>query len=323
MKKLKVGLLYGGDSEEHDVSVRSFQYMEPFFDRQLMTIVPIFVERSGANDQTLAQLLGVDVAFPLFHGPNGEDGTVQGLLEFLRIPYVGSGVVGSAVSMDKAMGKRICQAVGIPIAPYLVYRKRAAIDLKEVEARLGRKVIVKPVSGGSSIGISLVESAKELKEAIHEAFLYDEKIVIEKHIDCREFEVAVLAGVASLPGELIPKSAFYSFTDKCLDDHGQQFVLPAELSKELLTKLQEMSIEAATALETLPLCRVDFLMDRKSHQIYLNEVNAIPGMTKTSLYPKLWEISGVNHTEMLTRLVMEEVEKLSVHRTTMPSMQSS
>ncbi|HET7094478.1 MAG TPA: D-alanine--D-alanine ligase family protein, partial [Thermomicrobiales bacterium] len=256
------------------------------------------------------------VVFPVLHGPRGEDGTIQGMLELAGIPYIGAGVLGSAIAMDKAMAKTILAQAGIPQAPWLLvsrrdWRDRPADVACQIAATLGFPCFVKPANMGSSVGISKVHGSEELDAAMTLAAGYDRRIVVEAGLDARELELAVLGNadpIASVAGEIVPSNEFYDFAAKYVDDRSE-LVIPAPLDPDTLARLQATAIAAFRALDLAGMARVDFLLDRNSGEIYLNEVNTIPGFTAISMYPLLWEASGISLPELVDRLVELALER--------------
>jgi D-alanine-D-alanine ligase len=260
---------------------------------------------------------GVDVVFPVLHGPYGEDGTVQGLLELLNVPYVGSGVLGSSVGMDKAVMKMVFAARGLPVGPYLVvlrheWAKDAAGLTARVAKELGYPVFVKPANLGSSVGISKAKSADELQAAMTLALDYDRKIVIEAAVpNAREIECSVLGNdepEASVPGEIIPSREFYDYEAKYLDE-GSRSVIPADLPAEQAAEIRRLAIEAFRAVDCAGMARVDFLLARDTGETVINEVNTIPGFTTISMYPQMWEASGLSYPKLLERLITLALER--------------
>jgi D-alanine-D-alanine ligase len=261
--------------------------------------------------------LGLDVIFPVLHGPYGEDGTVQGLLELANVPYVGAGVLGSAVGMDKAVMKQLFAAHGLPQVKYIVTirrdwdRESAAITAR-VERELGYPVFVKPANLGSSVGISKARHSGELTDAVRTAAEFDRKIVIEAAVPkAREIEVAVLGNddpEASIAGEVIPSREFYDYEAKYLDD-ASQVIIPARISDAEMATVRRLAIEAFRAVDGAGMARVDFLMNGESGALYLNEVNTIPGFTTISMYPKMWEASGLSYTDLISRLISLALER--------------
>ena len=368
MKKLRVGVIYGGRSGEHEVSIASAAAVVANLDKQRYEPIPIRIEKDGRwviadrlpisssaaevieqgklsagqrlsrggreahlvahpgeeqiltierGDKPSITGLGLDVVFPVLHGPYGEDGTVQGLLELANVPYVGSGVLASAVGMDKAVSKFVFVAKGLPISKYLVVLRQNWIEQSSgisaaVASQLGYPVFVKPANLGSSVGISKVKSPAELKTAIDVAGEYDRKIVIEAAVpNAREIEVAVLGNdhpEASVPGEVIPSREFYDYEAKYLDDDSR-VIIPADLPAKVAAEVQQLAIEVFLALDCAGMARVDFLMDAKSGKIYLNEINTIPGFTTISMYSKMWAASGVSYPQLLDKLIGLALER--------------
>lgn len=259
-----------------------------------------------------------DVIIPILHGPHGEDGTVQGLLELSNIPYVGSGVLGSSLGMDKDVSRRLLKADGIPVVPTIVVRKHEYTKneekiIEEAVTKFDFPFFVKPANMGSSVGVHKVNSVSEAAQKFANAFSFDNKILIEQAIDARELECSVLGNAepeASIVGEIIPKHEFYSYEAKYIDENGASLEIPAKnITKEVIEQIRKLSIRAFKVLECSGLARVDFFLDRQSGQIYLNEINTIPGFTKISMYPKLWEASGKPYSQLLDELIELALER--------------
>ena len=341
-------VLYGGQSAEHDVSCTTAAHVLRAADPTKYRITPIGISRNGdwaidsaaqaaltAGAATLPGRLdpvgqavsatpflsealaesATTVVMPLLHGPMGEDGTVQGLLELLNVAYVGSGVLGSAVCMDKAMAKQVTTAAGIAQARYRAFRESdlTAELAAEIAADLGLPVFVKPANMGSSVGVSKAKTLDELHDAIDVALGYDEWVVIEEAIVGREIEVAVLGNMqpkASVPGEVVPGAEFYDYADKYLDD-GSRTVIPAPLSPEVTAEAQRLAIESFTALRCEGMARVDFFYEETGRRrgLLLNEINTIPGFTPISMYPKMWIASGLTYPELIDELVRLALER--------------
>jgi D-alanine-D-alanine ligase len=273
-------------------------------------------DREQGRTVEAVQVSEIDVAFPILHGPFGEDGTVQGLLELAGIPYVGAGVAASAVGMDKILFKNIMQAHGLPIAPYVAlkrkdWEKSPEEALARIEATVGYNCFVKPANLGSSVGISKAHNRAELWAAVDEAARYDRKILVEVAVEAREIEVSVLGNdepIASVPGEIVPCNEFYDYSAKYIDAESE-LLIPAPLSQELTDKVRELAIQAYLAIDCAGMARADFLLDRSSGEIYVNEVNTLPGFTPISMYPKLWEASGISYTELIDRLIELALER--------------
>ena len=353
-KKITVGILFGGRSAEHEVSLQSAKNVFDAIDRSRFEPVLIGIDKSGRwllcdaarflrnsddpgkislNPQgdavalvpqsggVLSFLGGVsnssgniklDVVFPILHGPFGEDGTIQGLLKLAGVPFVGSGVLGSAAGMDKDIMKRLFRDAGISIGKFLAFRSHDSIPpFAEITSALGNPVFVKPANMGSSVGISKANDEQEFRAALREAFQYDSKIVIEKFIKGREIECAVLGNEnprASVPGEIIPTHDFYSYDAKYLDDNGAALAIPAKLDSGQQERIQELSVKAFEALSCEGLARVDFFLCEDGN-IIINEINTIPGFTKISMYPKLWEASGIGYAQLISRLIELALER--------------
>jgi D-alanine-D-alanine ligase len=307
--KLKVAVIYGGRTGEHDVSVRSaraildamdpakYEKIEYFIDQQGKWSPRAIVPEPGAHPD-------IDVVFPVLHGTFGEDGTVQGLLELADLPYVGAGVLASAVSMDKEMMKRVCAERMLPIVDYVTV-SREHPDLTEACSRLPFPMFVKPANLGSSVGISKARNRSELEAALAKAAQYDRKIIIERGIDGRELECSVLGNespIASLPCEILPSREFYDYEDKYLLDKAQTKV-PADLPAETTEELRRLAVQCYRAVECEGMARVDFLMEGATGKLYINEINTIPGFTSISMYPKMWEHSGIPFASLIDQLI--------------------
>ena len=335
-----MGVIYGGRSGEHEVSVASAASIFKFIDRARYEPVPIRIEKDGRwtlagrapealsaaeviqqaraggreaeapADLALVTRLELDVVFPVLHGPYGEDGTVQGLLELANLPYVGPGVLASAAGMDKAVMKVLFAARGLPVGPWRGFvgadwaRDRARV-LRDLAA-LGLPVFVKPANMGSSVGISKVKTAAALEPAIEAALEFDRKVVVEEGVaGAREIECAVLGNddpATSVPGEVVPSREFYDYEAKYLDE-GSRTIIPAELTPAQVAEVQRLAIEAFRAVDAAGLSRVDFLMESGTGAIYVNEINTMPGFTTISMYAKMWEASGVGYPALVDRLI--------------------
>ena len=313
-KKLKVAVLYGGKSGEHDVSLMSAGSVMENLNDDRYEITPVFITREGQWDMALDKLGEFDVAFPVLHGPNGEDGTVQGLLEVLGVPCVGAGVVGSAVGMDKAIFKDVMKAHNLPIVGHMVVRRgdwpmnRSEVEIKVI-TELKLPVFVKPANMGSSVGITKVKTIPQLTEAIEEAFKWDRKILVEAAVpNARELEVSVLGNdemKASVVGEIVPKREFYDYQAKYLDkgDEASGLLIPAPIPDALSDLIREVAVEVVQAADVQGMARVDFLVDGGNGEVYVNEINTIPGFTEISMYPKLWLATGMTYPELLDQLI--------------------
>lgn len=357
-KKIRVGLIFGGKTGEHEVSLASAQSVLLALDKDKYEAVLIGVTRQGqwlTGGNPLKQLISgtqspllnaanhedssngsagmvsqdaaaitttnslndaVDVVFPLIHGPNGEDGTIQGLLELANLPYVGANVAASAVGMDKALLKSMFRSAGLPVGDYLVVlRHRWEQDPEEtihdIETIIKYPCFVKPANLGSSVGVSKANNWDELTQALTTAAQYDRKILVERAIEGREIECSVLGNdvpLASLPGEVIPQREFYDYDAKYADSHTQ-LIIPADLTSEQARTVQELAVRAFQAIDCCGMARVDFFMERRDGRVLLNELNTIPGFTNVSMYTKMWEASGVSYTQLIDRLIQLALER--------------
>jgi D-alanine-D-alanine ligase len=307
--KLRVAVIYGGRSGEHEVSVRSaravmdgldpakYEKIEYFIDQQGKWLPRPILPEPGAHPD-------IDVVFPVMHGTFGEDGTVQGLLELADLPYVGAGVMASSVSMDKEMMKRVCKERMLPVVDYAI-AARGQANVDEICERLPFPLFVKPANLGSSVGISKAHDRAELIAAIAMAEQYDRKVIVERGIEGRELECSVLgneAPIASLPCEILPSREFYDYDDKYLLDLAKT-ALPADLPPAKMDELRRLAVECYRAVECEGMGRVDFLLERATDRLYINEINTIPGFTSISMYPKMWEATGVGFSELIDRLI--------------------
>lgn len=341
MKKINVMVIFGGKSGEHEVSLMSVTSILKVINPEKYNIMPVGITKEGiwkryhgpidkiatGEWEALAEAgevisLGknnpdaIDVVFPALHGPFGEDGTIQGLLEMINIPYVGAGVLASAVAMDKAITKKLCSVEDIPQAKYMEilnksYDKNQHQIIEEIQVKLGYPVFVKPANLGSSVGISKAKDRKQLIEAIKVAFQYDKKIVVEEFINGREIECSVLGNdeaMASLPAEIIPSHEFYDYKDK-YSDGTSRFQIPAELPEPVTEEVQRLALEVYKLVDCSGLARVDFFVERGTNKIYFNEINTMPGFTKISMYPKMWEVTGLPYEELIDRLIVLAIER--------------
>ncbi len=351
MKKINVGIIFGGKSAEHEVSLQSAKNVFDAIDKEKYTPVLIGIDKSGKwlladeskflINENNPKLIGlnrsndvvtfapesngvishlsiqnksapIDVAFPILHGPMGEDGTVQGLLKLANIPFVGAGVLGSAVGMDKDVMKRLLRDAGIPIAKFRTIASGDEMpDFQAVAEDLGLPVFVKPANMGSSVGVSKVNNEAEYISAIKIAFDFDQKVLIEECIKGREIECSVLGNsnpIASTVGEIIANHDFYSYEAKYIDENGAVLDIPAKISANSLKSAQELSIKTFKTLSCEGLGRVDMFL-LKDEKIIVNEINTIPGFTRISMYPKLWESSGISYTELIDRLITLALER--------------
>jgi D-alanine-D-alanine ligase len=307
--KLRVAVIYGGRSGEHEISVRSAKAVMAAMDPAAYEISEYFIDHEGKwSPRPILPEPGaqpeIDVVFPVLHGTFGEDGTVQGLLELAGLPYVGAGVLGSAVSMDKEIMKRVCQERMLPVVDYVtVTRERP--DTAEALRRLPFPMFVKPANLGSSVGISKAHDAAELAAAVELAARYDRKVIIERGIVGRELECSVLGNEepeASLPCEILPSREFYDYEDKYLLDCAAT-KLPADLPPAKTDELRRLAVECYRAVECEGMGRVDFLLENSTGKLYINEINTIPGFTSISMYPRMWEHSGIPFARLIDRLI--------------------
>ena len=308
-KKLKIGVLFGGKSAEHEVSIKSAGNIIGALDKNKYLITPIKISKNGQF--SFDQMKKFDVIFPVLHGPFGEDGSMQGLLKLAGIPFVGPSILGSAVGMDKDVAKRLFKEAGIPIAKFIVLHIGENMSFKKISKTLGLPIFVKPANLGSSVGINKVKNEKEWRKALIEAFQYDSKIIIEENITGREIECSVLGNeqpVASIPGEIIPHSEFYSYKSKYIDNESV-CQIPAKISKEKIKEIKNMALKVFRVLNCEGMGRVDFFL-KKNGEILVNEINTIPGFTEISMYPKMWEASGLPLSELLDRLIVLAIERL-------------
>jgi D-alanine-D-alanine ligase len=307
--KLRVAVIYGGRSGEHEISVRSAKSIMQGLDPARYEQIEYFIDKNGKwNPGPILPEPGahpdIDVVFPILHGTFGEDGTVQGLLELADLPYVGAGVLGSSVSMDKEMMKRVCRERNLPVVEFLTLSRDCG-NAAEACGELPFPVFVKPANLGSSVGISKAHNAQELSAAFALAAQFDSKIIIERGIEGREFECAVLGNetpMASLPCEILPSREFYDYEDKYLLDRAGT-KLPADLTSEKTDELRRLAVECYRAVECEGMGRVDFLLEAATDKLYINEINTIPGFTSISMYPKMWEYSGIPFSTLLDQLI--------------------
>ena len=359
-RKLRVGVVMGGRSGEHEVSLASARSVMDAMGEEKYDIVPIGITKTGrwiaggdpmqalaAGDESLSQpaaLLGdpsqrglmrledreeaveavrlaeLDVVFPVLHGPYGEDGTVQGLLELAGIPYVGAGVTASALAMDKILFKKVMVAHGFPVVSDVsLKRKEWEVDpeatMDRIEETLGYPVFTKPANLGSSVGVSKCSDRAELADGLADAAQYDRKLLVETAVpQAREIEVSVLGNdepIASLPGEIVPSREFYSYAAKYLDEgeEASDLLIPAPLSSAMTERIRQLAVEVYLAIDCAGMARVDFLLSGETEALYVNEVNTIPGFTKISMYPKLWEATGIPYSELIDRLIELALER--------------
>lgn len=353
--KIRLALLYGGRSGEHDVSIASATSVMQAIDRQKYDVLPVYLTPEGrwlpgveparltagarpaaapvalfSSDPQQPGLLplseaevqprraqAVDVVFPLLHGTYGEDGTVQGLLELANVPYVGSGVLGSAAGMDKDVMKTLFAAAGLPVVPHVLVRRhdwerQPAVVKDRVLQTLRLPVFVKPANLGSSVGISKVRDTAGLSEALDLACRYDRRVLVEQGLDCREFECSVLGNdepQASVIGEIVPSREFYDYQAKYSDDETSELRIPADIDAGLADNLRAMAVTAFQAVDAAGLARVDFFFETRTGKPYLNEINTLPGFTTISMYPKLWEAGGLSYAHLIDNLVHLAIER--------------
>ncbi|MBM3762026.1 MAG: D-alanine--D-alanine ligase [Acidobacteria bacterium] len=315
MTKLKVAVVYGGRSGEHEVSLRSAESIINNLDPARYEVTRYLVSQQG--QWSSAPILpapgtnpNIDVVFPITHGTFGEDGTMQGLFELADLPYVGPGVLGSAVAMDKELAKRVLRDAGVPVVDFLVQR-RGELDPDAIIAKLGLPAFVKPANLGSSVGISKAKTREQLIESLEIAARYDTKIIIERSITGREFECSVLGNEqlqASFPCEILPEREFYDYEAKYILD-TTRIELPANLDANQTATIRQLAIDAVRALDCQGMSRVDFLLETATGQFYVNEVNTLPGFTSISMYPKMWEHSGIGYAELLDRLIQLAMDR--------------
>ena len=361
-EKLRVGVIFGGQSGEHEVSLVSAQGIMKAMDNNKYEIIPIGITKEGrwltsGEPMKLLQAGGpgaaaqttdteqadpttetrelvprnrrdlvpgtretgfpqVDVVFPVLHGPYGEDGTVQGLLELADIPYVGAGVLGSAVGMDKIAMKAVFRSHGLSVVEHLEFKRKdwerdpeATMEL--IEKELGYPCFIKPANLGSSVGISKVHERSELAPALDLAARYDRRLLAERAVNAREIEVSVLGNdepIASVPGEIVPCREFYDYIAKYIDDRSD-LIIPADLPPQVTRRIQELAIAAFLSVDCAGMARVDFFLDRDTGELYVGELNTIPGFTPISMYPKLWEASGISYSELIDRLIELALER--------------
>lgn len=361
-KKIRVGVIFGGRSSEHEVSLRSAQSVMDAIDKARFEVVPVGITKTGkwllhpqalpmlvaasnpamlpadfvaahrhpnpdaeaVKDSSIlptkTQLEPIDVFFPVLHGPYGEDGTLQGMLEMAGVPYVGTGVLASAVGMDKIVFKDVMKANDIPVAPYWhCLRSRWTREpeqvLDEVEAALGYPVFTKPPNMGSSVGVCKCRNREELRHGMAEAARFDRKILVEAAVpNAREIEVSVLGNddpIASVPGEIVPNNEFYDYAAKYLGsaDNDSKLLIPAPLSAARSAEIRDLAIRAFRAIDGSGLSRADFLVDGQTEALYINEVNTMPGFTSISMYPKMWAATGLSYQDLISRLIDLAIER--------------
>jgi D-alanine-D-alanine ligase len=353
-RKIRVGVVFGGKSGEHEVSINSARSVIENLNPEKYEILPVGISKEGTwhvgiqaykalgtevpsklltnaqqswSEATLISAVPsptlpspiheeLDVIIPVLHGPFGEDGTVQGLFELLNVPYVGAGVLASAVGMDKALMKAVFAHAGLPQCKYSVYLRtnwenESETVVNDIEQKLGYPCFVKPANLGSSVGISKAKDRKSLRAAMNEAARFDRKLVVEEGVDGREIEVAVLGNDlprASVAGEIVAKADFYDYNAKYTDGTSD-LIIPAELSDSQMEEVREMAVRAYQAIDGSGLSRVDFFLERSTGRFLINEINTFPGFTIFSMYPKLWEATGIAYNELLDELIRLAIER--------------
>jgi D-alanine-D-alanine ligase len=315
MGRLRVAVLYGGRSGEHEVSLNSAESVIAAMDPSRYEVLRILITKDGrwqprAISPEPNRNPDIDVVFPVLHGTFGEDGTVQGLLELACLPYVGAGVLASSVSMDKEVQKRLCVERGLPVAGYMVLR-RGQFNSEDACGHLRYPMFVKPANLGSSVGISKAKTCDELKAALDLASQYDRKILVEQGIVGREFECSVLGNdqpIAAIPCEILPSREFYDYEDKYLLNQART-VLPADLSPAEIQEIQRLAVECYKAVECEGMARVDFLMETATGKFFINEINTVPGFTSISMFPKMWEAAGIPYPRLIDRLIELALER--------------
>ncbi len=326
---IKLGVIYGGVSTEHDVSEMSAKSVIENLNKEKYEIHEIYINKYGkwyevknGEQEEIYNLLWtlkeLDVVFPILHGLGGEDGTIQGMLEMMQVPYVGCGVLASSVGMDKAYTKIIFDKAGIPQAPYIYIRKKdneyviidenfdeEEFELEKITEKLQFPMFVKPSNSGSSVGVKKATNKEELKMAVENAGQYDKKILVEQGIDAKEVECAILEGKelqASTVGEIMSAEDYYSFDAK-YNIPESKTVIPAEITEEQIETVRKLALKAFKAIDGKGLARVDFFVENKTNKIYINEINTMPGFTKISMYPKLFDAVGIKYSELLDKLI--------------------
>ncbi len=364
MAKMRVGIVFGGKSAEHEVSLQSAKNIVEAIDKSRFDVVLLGIDKQGLwhiNDAgnyllnaqdparialrpstvTLAQIPGreaqqlinaesgqplaaIDVIFPIVHGTLGEDGSLQGMLRMANLPFVGSDVLGSAACMDKDVTKRLLRDAGLAVAPFITLTRanRAQFSCADVEAKLGLPLFVKPANQGSSVGVSKVKNEEQYHQAVALAFEFDHKVVVEQGIKGREIECAVLGNdhpQASTCGEIVLNSEFYAYDTKYIDDQGAQVVVPAAIAPEINDKIRAIAVQAYQTLGCSGMARVDVFLTA-DNEVVINEINTLPGFTNISMYPKLWQASGLDYTSLITRLIELALERHAADRALKTSM---
>ena len=362
-KKIRVLVLFGGKSAEHEVSLRSAKNVINSIDKDKYEVILMGIDKMGGwrlsagpqyllnadspkavkldkQGESVALVPGhgekrpiglsresvtgaVDVVFPVLHGTFGEDGTVQGLLKLLDLPFVGAGVLGSAIGMDKDVQKRLLRDAGIPVAKFIVLRDPKEMKYEQIVREIGIPFFIKPANAGSSVGVHKIKNKSQFQGAAKDVFSYDSKMLAEQYIKGREFECSVLGNekpAASVPGEVLPQHEFYSYEAKYLDEHGAVLEIPAKVPVRTAKRIRELALRAFEVLCCEGMARVDFFM-AENGDLYLNEINTIPGFTEISMYPKLWKASGLSYEKLidkLIRLAIGRFQKEKKLRTSLP-----
>lgn len=350
MEKINLCIIFGGKSAEHEVSLQSANNIINAVDRNKYELTLIAMDKTGrfflceennfllnvdnpklislkALDNELAfipgeskasfysirdkkLIKGIDVVFPIIHGPYGEDGSLQGLLKLLNVPFVGSSVSGSAVGMDKDIMKRLLRDCGIKISDFIVYRSPEEADFNEAAKKLGLPLFIKPANLGSSVGVSKVIDKKTFLAGVNNAFRFDRKIIVEEFIEGREIECAVKGNDSievSIPGEILPADEFYSYEAKYISESGAMLEIPANLDAEIISNIKDVAKKAYICLDSKGLARIDFFV--RGDEVLVNEINTLPGFTKISMYPKLWEYGGLSYKELINELITLAIEE--------------
>lgn len=336
-KKLKVALLYGGRSVEHGVSINSARNIFEFIDKTKYEVFPVGINKQGQwflttsvdkeielgkplglvldpNNPVLLVLsnndrINIDIIFPVLHGTDGEDGSIQGLIKAMDIPMVGTGVLGSSLSMSKIVAKRLLKDAGIPVTNFLAYNysEKDSLDFEKIKSLMGLPFMVKAASLGSSVGVSKVKDKNDFQQAVEEAFRYDDNLIVEQFVKGRELECAILGNYppeASYPGEIVINASydFYTFDAKYVDPDAVRIEVPAKLDKETAEKIRDISVRAFIALNCNDFSRVDLFLD-ENNNIYVNEINTIPGFTNSSMFPMMWKERGIGFTDLINKLL--------------------
>lgn len=361
MSKLNLGIIFGGKSAEHEVSLQSAYNIAKAVDKEKYDLTLIAMDKEGrfflcdndnfienkddpkdiklaSCDNEISFILGengksfyslrdnktldkIDVIFPIIHGPFGEDGSLQGLLKLINIPYVGSDIIGSSVGMDKDIMKRLLRDADIKISDFLVYRSINEANFKVAKEKLGLPMFVKPANLGSSVGVSKVVDEKSYIEALKNAFRFDKKIIIEEFIDGREIECAVKGNLKiklTVPGEILPAEEFYSYEAKYVDDKGAKLEIPAKLEENVINEIKDVAFRTYKVLETKGLARIDFFVNDDG--VIVNEINTLPGFTKISMYPKLWGYEGLEYSKLIDELIELAIDEFKLNNNLLTSV---